>query len=128
MTWYLRRNEGHGEQYSIGMFNKKHNLGPRSRSIGLTLDYSDGGLVSGRTDATSDAALAAGERLSVRIHRALLEGKQPMSYAQLADLLDADPSVIKVTCRRGLGTMFSKVPSEGREVRIGLLTKALEAV
>jgi hypothetical protein len=128
MTWYLRRNEGHGERYSIGMFNKKHNLGPRSRSIGLTLDYSDGGLVFGRTDAASDAALAVGERLSLRIHRALLEATKAMTYAQLADVLDADPSVIKETCRRGLGTMFSKVPSEGREVRIGLLAKALEAV
>ena len=51
-----------------------------------------------------------------------------MTYAELADALDADPSVVKETCRRGLGTMFSKVPSEGREVHIGLLTKALEAV
>ncbi|MDQ3690000.1 MAG: AAA family ATPase [Chloroflexota bacterium] len=126
MTWYMRRNEGHGEQYSVGLFNKKHNLGPRSRSIGLTLDYSDGGLVFGRTDAANDAALAVGERLSLRVHRALIEAKQAMSYAQLADALDADPKVVAETCRRGLGTMFTKVPSEGREVRIGLMTKTLE--
>ncbi len=128
MTWYLRRNEGHGERYSIGMFNKKHNLGPRSRSIGLTLDYSDGGLVFGRTDAVGDAALAVGERLSLRIHRALIEAKQAMSYAQLADVLDADPKVVAETCRRGLGTMFTKVPNDSREVRIGVLIREVKAV
>ncbi len=128
MTWYLRRNEGHRDQYSVGMFCKKHNLGPRSRSIGLTLDYSDGGLVFGRTDAVNDAALAVGERLSLRVHRALLDGKQPMTYAQLADLLDADPKVVAETCRRGLGTMFTKVPTESREVRIGVLIREVKAV
>ena len=126
MTWYMRRNEGTAERYSLGMFCKKNNLGPRSRSIGLTLDYRDGGLVFGRTEVTGDAALAIGERLSVRVHRALLDAKQPMTYAQLGDELDADPKVVAETCRRGLGTMFAKVPSEGREVRIALVTKALE--
>ncbi|MGI8830597.1 MAG: AAA family ATPase [Candidatus Limnocylindria bacterium] len=128
MTWYLRRNEGHGDRYSVGMFCKKHNLGPRSRSIGLTLDYSDGGLVFGRTDAVSDAALAAGERLSVRIHRTLLDAKAPMTYAQLANLLDTDPKVVAETCRRGLGTMFAKVPNDGREVHIGILIQEVKAV
>jgi len=128
MTWYMRRNEGHGERYSVGMFNKKHNLGPRSRSIGLTLDYSDGGLVFGRTDAVGDAALAVGERLSLRIHRTLLDAKAPMSYAQLADVLDSDPKVVAETCRRGLGTMFTKVPNDGREVLIGVLIREVKAV
>jgi len=123
----MRRNEGSGERYSVGLFNKKHNLGPRSRSIGLTLDYSDGGLVFGRTDASSDAALAVGERLSVRIHRALLDARTPMTYAQLADVLDAEPKVVAETCRRGLGTMFTKVPSEGREVHIGLIVQEVKA-
>lgn len=128
MSWYLRRNEGHGQCYSVGMFCRKHNLGPRSRSIGLTLDYSDGELVFGRTDVIGDAALAVGERLSLRIHRALLEAREAMTYAEIADLLDADQKVVAETCRRGIGTMFTKLPSEGREVRIALLTKALEAV
>ena len=57
------------------MFNKKNNLGPRSQSIGLTLDYANGGLVFDRTDAIGDAGLAVGERLSVRVHRTLLDGK-----------------------------------------------------
>lgn len=126
MTWYMRRNEGTAERYSLGMFCKKNNLGPRSRSIGLTLDYRDGGLVFGRTGVTGDAALAICERLSVRVHRALPDAKQPMTYAQLGDELDADPKVIAETCRRGLGTMFTKVPGEGREVRIGLVAKSLE--
>jgi hypothetical protein len=127
MTWYMRRNEGHAERYSLGMFCKKHNLGPRSRSIGLTLDYRDGGLVFGRTDVIGDAALAAGERLSVRVHRALVEARQPLTYAQLADVLDADPKVVAETCRRGIGTMFTKIPTEGREVVIGLMAKGAEA-
>ena len=126
MTWYMRRNEGHAERYSLGMFCKKHNLGPRSRSIGLTLDYADGGLAFGRTEVTGDAALAIGERLSLRVQRALLDAKQAMTYVEIADALDADPKVVAETCRRGLGTMFTKVPGEGREVRVGLVTKGLE--
>jgi hypothetical protein len=88
MTWYLRRNEGHGDRYSIGMFCKKHNLGPRSRSVGLTLDYANGGLVFGRTDVTGDATLAVGERWSVRIVTDLSETRLQLSYYDLDEMLD----------------------------------------
>lgn len=126
MTWFMRRNEGHGDRYTVGMFCKKHNLGRRSRSIGLTLDYANGGLIFTRSDVTEDAELAGTERLSVRIHRLLLTEAQPLTYAAIGEALDVDAKVAAETCRRGIGTMFAKVPGDGREVRIGLMAKGAD--
>lgn len=125
MTWFAKRNEGAGERFTVGLFCKKNNLGPRSRAIGLTLDYANDGLVFGRSDVVSDPELGAEVKLSVRIQRQLLQAARAMTYGEIADELGADPNVVKETCRRSLGSLFVKVPGEGREVRIGL--KAHEA-
>jgi hypothetical protein len=122
MTWYLRRNEGHGERYGVGMFCRKHNLGPRSASVGLTLDYANGGLTFTRTDPLNDAGLAGNETLGVRIHRLMLTNKGlPMTYADIAEALDEDAKVVAETCRRAIGSgMFVHGPNEGRERTIAL--------
>ena len=120
ITWYMRRNDTHGQRHTVGLFCKKHNLGPRSRPLGLVLDYSRGGLEIGRTDALADQDLDAGESLSQRIRHTLVEAKHALTYAQLAEALGADAKVVAETCRRGLTTTFVKVPSDGREVLIGL--------
>jgi hypothetical protein len=120
MTWYAKRNEGNGDNYTIGLFNKKANLGPRSRAIGLTLDYANDGLAFDRSDVVADPELGAQVSLSVRIHRLLLQSRRAMTYAEIGDELDADHKVVAETCRRGIGSLFSKAPGEAREVRIGL--------
>jgi hypothetical protein len=121
MSWYLKRNEGHGDRYSIGMFCKKHNLGPRSRSVGLTLDYANDGLLFSRSEVASDAGLAVAERLSVRIERALRDAKRALTYGDLADLLDADRESVKTTCNRLIGSgQIVKAPGTGRETHVAL--------
>lgn len=120
MTWYAKRNEGAGERFTIGLFNKKSNLGPRSRSIGLTLDFADGGLAFGRTDVVTDPELSAEVKLSVRIQRVLAHANRTLTYAELADELSADKEVVGETCRRGNGTLFTVLPGEGREKVVGL--------
>ena len=100
----------------------------------LTIAFGDGdtgksmvALLLGAIMQTGRTDLAGLDVLGGRPIR-VAYAKQPLTYAQLADLLDADAKVVAETCRRGLGTTFTKVPSEGREIRIGLPTAVRDAV
>jgi hypothetical protein len=116
LTWYARRTYGGREQYNLGLFCKKNNLGPRPASVGLSLDFADQRLTFGRSEVADDPELASVETLSVRIHRLLARQRGAcMTYAAIAAELAEDDKVVAETCRRGIKSGFlSWGPEEGR--------------
>jgi hypothetical protein len=120
-TWFVQRSdEDVADRMTIGLFNRKANLGPLLPPAGFTFDF-DGR----RTQVTPQAVeavadLAAGLPLWHRM-QTLLRTQGAMSVPSLAEELGAKPNTVIQITRRRRG-VFERFQGPDKVTRVRLVT------
>ena len=96
---------------SLGLYNRKNNLGPRRKPFGLSIAF------TGESCTVSEANLSESPTLSAKLSRAqriksLLLDHQFRGLVQIADTLDDDPHAIRTELNRHKGKLWDKVGEE----------------
>jgi hypothetical protein len=99
-TWYahLVGSDSNSETLSLGLFNRKANLGRLQAPIGFSISFAEGHTTFRRADVADSPDLAA--KLTIRQRMAALLRKGAMAPERIADEIDADPETVKRTVRR----------------------------
>jgi hypothetical protein len=121
-TWNVKPADqipGHGE-LSIGLFNRKANIGPLRPAIGFRISFSDKRTTFKRVDLRDVQELAPQLPLWQRMSHELREG--PQTIVQLADALGAKVDTIERTARRK-DSVFTKVSSDDGVYRLALVER-----
>jgi hypothetical protein len=117
-TWYaqLAGGDSNSENLSLGLFNRKANLGRLRAPIGFTIAFAEDRTTFRRSDVADNPDLAA--KLTVRQRMAYLLRGGAMTMEQLAEEIDSKPETIKRTAYRNKGLFI--VMDGGR---VGLLER-----
>jgi len=120
-TWFAQLVGGGGdsnsETLSLGLFNRKANLGRLQPPIGFTVSFAEERTTFRRTDVADNPDLAS--KLSVRQRMAALLRKGAMAPEEIAAQIEADVETVKRTARR-YKEMFVVIPGG----RFGLLERS----
>lgn len=110
MTWFAKLADGNpgDSEITLGLFNRKHNLGPRLPAVGFGVRFETNTTTFTRVNLADVSDLASKLSTFERITAALKRG--PLTVAALADELDAKPDTVERTVRRWV--------SKGRLVRL----------
>lgn len=123
-TWYAKRATGSADstRISVGLFNRKSNLGPLASAVGYALDFGSDRTTVSRVDV-ADTELA--DRLPVAQRMAsLLAREGALTMAAIAADLDVPVDTVVKTAKRHDGKRFTKVAGSDGVYRIGLLAHA----
>ena len=118
-TWYAQvvNGESNSETLSLGLFNRKANLGRLQAPIGFSITFAEDRTTFRRTDVADTPDLAA--QLTVRQRMAALLRKGAMAPEEIAEQIDAEVATVKRTARR-YKEQFTVI-SDGR---LGLLERS----
>jgi hypothetical protein len=118
-TWYaqLADPSADGDTLSLGLFNRKTNLGRLRAPIGFTVSFTEDRTVFRCSDVADNPDLAL--RLTVRQRMAALLRKGAMTPEVIAEEIGAEVETVKRTVRR-YKSQFVTIPSG----QIGLLQRA----
>lgn len=99
-TWYsqVSGESREDDALRIGLFNRKSNLGRLRPPLGYTITFGDDRTTFQRNDIADSPDLAG--QLSVRQRMAHLLRTGSMSWAQVAEEIDADVETVRRTARR----------------------------
>jgi AAA domain len=99
-TWYAQVSGESREDDAlrIGLFNRKSNLGRLRPPLGYTISFGDDRTTFQRNDVADSPDLAG--QLSVRQRMASLLRRGSMSWAEVAEEIDADVETVRRTARR----------------------------
>ncbi len=103
---------------TVGLFNKKSNLGPIRRPVGLEITWGDDRIDVQRVDPANVGDLADKMPLWMRMKQAVKHG--PQTLAALAVDLDSNAETLDRYVRRYNKT-FTRVPGADGITRISLL-------
>jgi len=123
-TWFAKRSTGSADlsRISVGLFNRKSNLGPLARAVGYAIEFD-----SERTTFTpvDVAETDLADRLPIvqRMH-ALLAREGLLTMAAIAHELEVPVDTIVKTTKRHEGKRFTRVIGTDNLYRIGLLMQA----
>ena len=118
-TWFVRKVQDVGAStFRVALVNKKANDAPLALPLGFEVSMSDERTTIRPSNLADTPDLAKEIPLRFRIRDALLGGS--LTYAELADRLEADPETIRRTVNRHVGKSFTTWP-EGTTVRVGVL-------
>lgn len=123
-TWFVERaaESPDGRSVTVGLFNRKNNLGAVAPAAGFRFDFDADRIVVGPADIASESEFSARVPLWQRMAAELRGG--PMTMAKLAEVLDAKMDTIKKTVERSKGRLFTRVTDHPDGiVRIGLLDR-----
>lgn len=121
-TWYakLASTAPDGGQLTIGLFNRKANLGPLRTAVGFEITFTDTRTRLRRVDIETVDELADSLPLWQRIRHAV--ARVPMTAAALAEDLGANVESIERTVRRKK-TLFTRVSDGDGVSRIALMER-----
>jgi len=99
-TWYahLVSGDSDSETLSLGLFNRKANLGRLQPPIGFTVSFAEDRTTFRRADVADTPDLAA--KLTIRQRAAATLRKGAMTPEEIAEQIDADLETVKRTVRR----------------------------
>ena len=123
-TWHVKKSTpGAVERPTIGLFNRKTNLGPPLSPVGFEFTFDDDARSTSvrRVDVADVAELA--ERMPLRQRMTSLLRGGAMTMAQIAAELDVPVDSIVKTSKRGEGKVFVRVAGSDGIYRIGLLER-----
>lgn len=115
-TWFAQLVSSDRDNLSLGLFNRKANLGRLQPPLGFTVSFSEERTTFRRADVADNPELAA--KLTVRQRMAHLLRGGSMTMQQLAEEIDAKVDTIERTAYRNKGLF---IVMEGGKV--GLLEK-----
>ena len=122
MTWFVKLSEGRpaASEITIGLFNRKANLGPRLKAVGYTIRFDEDRTQFAQVDLADVSDLASKLTIYERITAALKTG--PMTIAALAEGIDAKPATVEKTVRRWTekGNLVRLAAKNGVPTRYGL--------
>ena len=122
MTWFVKLSEGNpvAGEITIGLFNRKANLGPRLKAVGYTIRFDEDRTQFAQVDLADVSDLASKLTIYERITAALKSG--PMTIAALAEDIDAKPATVEKTVRRWTekGNLVRLAAKNGVPTRYGL--------
>jgi hypothetical protein len=115
MTWHAKLEADIGGSTTVGLFNKKANIGPRSAPLGYRIDWGDR-IVIARTDVLDipdisqhvsiryrvQAEVAAGAKTIAEIAASLDVGVDSVKKAVERDQKAASPAFVRVTGPDGI--------------------------
>ena len=118
-TWYVKPTEtAIGDDLTIGLFNRKTNVGPLRPPVGYRINFDDGRTTYTRIDVADVSDLASELKLWQRIKR--LIASKPLKLVEIAEELSAPvDSVSKAVDRKK--TVFTKVHGDDGVYRVALL-------
>jgi AAA domain len=119
-TWFMKAGGTTPTGLSVGLFNRKANLGPLRLPIGYEIDFDLDTTTFRRIEVASVDDLAQNMPLWLRIKQAVRS--RPLTLAALAEELNAKVDTIDKTTRRHCG-VFTRVTGEDHVPRIALVTK-----
>ena len=118
-TWYAKRvDEGEGS-VSVGLFNRKSNVGPLAAPMGYRLSFTDGQVAVERTDIADVAELAPELPIRARMIRLLSGG--PLLLHEIAEELDVTVEAVRSAAKRHQGRTFTTVTGPDERERWALL-------
>jgi AAA domain len=118
-TWYVKKQqEVGGDQVTIGLFNKKSNVGRLAPPLGYTFTFEGERILIDRTDVRDVRELAGQVALKDRMSHALRAGA--LAYTDLAEVLEADVESVSRIARRYEGKLFTLLPGSNGKKRVGL--------
>jgi hypothetical protein len=121
MTWFAK-NESlpGGDGFTVGLFNRKNNLGPPLPAVGFDVDFSDSRTRFTRSNLSATETLAARLSTYERVASVLKGG--PKTIAQLTEALDGKTATVDKTVRRWVskGHLVRLEAHEGIPTRYGL--------
>ncbi len=117
-TWYAKRAEDEpgDNRISVGLYNRKANLGPLRPAVGYEISFGTGSTRIQPVDVDTVPNLSA--QLSVRHRMAYLLRRGEMEVEAIAEVIDAKPDTVRRTARR-YRQQFTVLPSG----RIGLVER-----
>lgn len=122
MTWFAKLAEGNpgDSEITLGLFNRKSNLGPRLPAVGFGVRFEADRTTFSRVDLADVSDLASKLSTYERITAALKRG--PMTVAALADELDAKADTVEKTIKRWVtkGRLIRLEANGGTPTRYGL--------
>lgn len=100
MIWYAQAAEraDETEPLTIGLFNRKSNLGALRQPVSFKLSFSDNRTTFQRVDMADNVELAS--KLTIRQRLFTLLKRGSMTEEEIADQLDADINTIRKTVKR----------------------------
>jgi AAA domain len=117
-TWYAKKQqEAAASTLTVGLFNRKSNIGPLSAPLGFTLAFDDNQTTIERTDVRDVPELAGQVPLKARMIRAL--GSGALTYVELSTDLGADGPALRQVVHR-YPDLFVRIPGLDGIARIGL--------
>lgn len=120
-SWFVKAEEPQpGEAITIGLYPRKHNLGPKGVAIGFAVSFLEDQIAIWPTDLNEIPELAGRLPLWQRMMAALKKGPQTVAY--LAEALEAKPNSIEQAALRGRQT-FTKVMGMDGVQRISLVER-----
>jgi hypothetical protein len=124
MTWYVRPGEERPNGLSVGLFNRKANLGPRLSPVGYAITFDQGHTAIDQTDVGDDTQLAKGLPIWQRVRQ--LVATRPLSLHALAEELGQREDSIERALKRK-DDVFVRVPGADGVARWGLVSGARSA-
>ena len=99
-TWYAKRAEDEpgDNRISVGLYNRKANLGPLRPAVGYEISFGTGSTRIRPVDVDTVPELSA--KLSVRHRMAYLLRRGEMEVSAIAEAIDAKPDTVQRTARR----------------------------
>lgn len=118
-TWYaqLAGADSNSETLSLGLFNRKANLGRLRAPIGFTITFTENRTTFRRSDVADNPDLAG--KLNIRQRMFALLRKRPMSPEQIAEEIEAEVETVQRTVRRHKN-LFVMIP----DGRVALLERS----
>ncbi len=120
MTWFVKLGEELRSGISVGLYNRKANLGPKVQPVGYTITFERGTTTIEQIDVAGDPQLAKALSLAQRMRSIVAAGPQTIAY--LATELEAQPDSVEKALKRRRD-MFTKVLGPDGVTRWGLLSK-----
>jgi len=109
-TWYAQLVSSDPENLSLGLFNRKANLGRLQPPIGFNVSFTEERTTFRRSDVADNPELAG--KLSTRQRMFALLRKRPMTPEQLAEEIEAEVDTVQRVARR-YKNLFVVIP-DGR--------------
>jgi len=122
-TWFIKRSDPDGDssQVNVVMINRKANTGPLRPALGFTVRFGDDRVTIQRTDPSEDSSFADKLPLWQRIAGTLRTG--PLTYARIAEVLDAKVDSVERAVQRSRGRTFTRVEGADGITRIALVER-----
>lgn len=122
-TWFVKQAaiSPDGQVITIGLFNRKANLGPLRPPVAFDVNFMQERTVFTRVDVADVDELAASIPLWQRIRRELTSGK-PKTFSELSALLDVKVDTVEKAVKRR-GAVFTRVKSDDGIHRIALVER-----